>query len=259
MCCTDAFWWYSHIIERVKKPQTVIYAWGRQTVLPFHFKENLTTGSGFTGRQVQWLNQSWSQRTRGFTKLQLMLPCVSIVREKIKASSTPAVTSVGYFSVWGMKVEEEVKAKHSFVSQPKCLSEFFGKTLVCNFNFTLIWMVITKGYIQIMCLTLTKLTSYHYNPWTVNVCANIYNLAESELHPSSLFMPEFLEYKLCIFCKSCENQKHAPSCQHSTVLQKHFWKIPTWEIAEKSREEDFKGKDWQHVFFKCLTEGKINL
>lgn len=188
-----------------------------------------------------------------------LLPCVSIVREKIKASSTPAVTSVGYFSVWGMKVEEEVKAKHSFVSQPKCLSEFFGKTLVCNFNFTLIWMVITKGYIQIMCLTLTKLTSYHYNPWTVNVCANIYNLAESELHPSSLFMPEFLEYKLCIFCKSCENQKHAPSCQHSTVLQKHFWKIPTWEIAEKSREEDFKGKDWQHVFFKCLTEGKINL
>lgn len=87
MCCTDAFWWYSHIIERVKKRQTVIYAWGRQTVLPFHFKENRTTGSGFAGRQVQWLNQSWSQRTRSFTKLQLMLPRVSIVREKIKASS----------------------------------------------------------------------------------------------------------------------------------------------------------------------------
>lgn len=72
---------YSHII-RVKKRQTVICARGRQTVLPFHFKENLTTGSGFTSRQVQWLNQSWSQRTRSFTKLQLMLPCVSIVQEK---------------------------------------------------------------------------------------------------------------------------------------------------------------------------------
>lgn len=33
----------------------------------------------------------------------------------------PAVTSVGYFSVWGMKVEEEVKAKQSVVSQPEAL------------------------------------------------------------------------------------------------------------------------------------------
>lgn len=88
MCCTDVFWWYSHIIERVKKRQTVIYARGRQTVLPFHFKENLSAGSGTTGMWVQWLNQSWSQSTRSFTKLQLMLPCVSIIREKIKASSS---------------------------------------------------------------------------------------------------------------------------------------------------------------------------
>lgn len=91
----DVFHWcilmvLPHNRERVKNPQTVIYAWGRQTVLPFHFKENLTTGSDFTGGQVQWLNQSWSQRTRSFTKLQLMLLCVSIVRGEggVKASST---------------------------------------------------------------------------------------------------------------------------------------------------------------------------
>lgn len=39
----------------VKKHQTVSYAWGRQSLLAFHFKANLTTRSDFTSRWFQWL------------------------------------------------------------------------------------------------------------------------------------------------------------------------------------------------------------
>lgn len=53
----------------VKKYQTVSYAWGRQSLLAFHFKANLTTRSDFTSRWFQWLKQRWSQRTRKATKL----------------------------------------------------------------------------------------------------------------------------------------------------------------------------------------------
>lgn len=58
---------------------------------------------------------------RGRGALQSCSSCCPVsasCKRKIKASSLheiPAVTSVGYFSMWEMKVEE-VKAKHSFVS-----------------------------------------------------------------------------------------------------------------------------------------------
>lgn len=40
-------------------------------------------------------------------------------------------------------------------------------------------------------------------------------------------------YCVCIFC---QNGRHAPSCLHSTALQEHFWKIPTWENMQKKKE-----------------------
>lgn len=85
MCCTAAFWWYSHIIERVKKPQTVIFPAGGQTVLPFH-KENLTTRSGFAGSER--LNQSWSWGHQKFHKTTAHVASCQHLGGKKKASFT---------------------------------------------------------------------------------------------------------------------------------------------------------------------------
>lgn len=119
MCCADAFWWYSHIIERVKKPQTVIFPAGRQTVLPFH-KENLTTRSGFAGSEG--LNQSWSWGHQKFHKATAHVASCQHLGEKNASFtwSNSCRNTNEYLSLWGgKKVEEAKKGRHLFVSQPE--------------------------------------------------------------------------------------------------------------------------------------------
>lgn len=73
------------------------------------------------------------------------------------------------------------------------------------------------------------------------------------------------ENMLCVFCRSYKQLRHAASCLHSSVLQTHFWKIPTWEMATQKKKKrgwlgNLKGEcERWNVSYKCLMKCKISL
>lgn len=75
-------------------------------------------------------------------------------------------------------------------------------------NYNLLWMVITRSYIHIMCF---KISSNHYKPWTVNVCADmqLVHMVESKFLLLSFYIRASLHRHLRTCCVYSSNSASA--------------------------------------------------